>query len=172
MDNITDVKISIIAFIGALTGLWGWLGWLVVGWVACMVLDYVTGSMAAAKAGEWSSAVAREGIWHKLGMVVVVIVAAGADLLLSIVLGHLPILDLPIQYPGLICPVVLVWYIITELGSIAENGAAMGGPVPAWLLRMLAISREAVDRAGEGLTGGDDNNNNNDNNERSRKNEG
>lgn len=152
MDNITDVKISIIAFIGALTGLWGWMGWLVVGWLVCMVADYITGSMAAAKAGEWSSERAREGIWHKLGMVVVVVVAAGADLLLSIVLENLPIIALPVEYPGLICPIVLVWYIVTELGSIAENGAAMGGPVPKWLLHLLAISRDAVDVAGEGLS--------------------
>ena len=39
-------------------------------------------------------------------------------------------------------PVVLVWYIFTELGSIAENGAAMGAPVPSWLLSLLAESKE------------------------------
>lgn len=37
---------------------------------------------------------------------------------------------------------VLVWYIFTELGSIAENGAAMGAPVPSWLLSLLAESKE------------------------------
>ena len=155
MDNINEMKLWIIGFIGALTGLWGWMGWLVFGWVLCMVADYVTGSMAAAKAGDWSSERAREGIWHKMGMVVVVLVAGGADILLSLILENLPIIDLPIKYPGMICPVVLVWYIVTELGSIAENGAAMGGPVPAWLLKMLAISREAADKAGEALSNGE-----------------
>ena len=153
-EYIKSVKAAIAAAVGLLTGLWGWLGWLVVGWIACMILDYLTGSAAAGKAGNWTSAQAREGIWHKAGMIVVVIVAAGADLLIGIVLAYLPILQLPVQYPGLICPVVLVWYIITELGSMAENAVAMGAPVPKYLVRLLAAGRDAVDKAGDNLTGG------------------
>ena len=141
--------------VGLLTGLWGWLGWLVVGWIGCMVLDYITGTAAACKDGAWSSSHARDGIWHKCGMIVVVLVAAGADLLISLVLTNLPVLALPIQYPGLVCPVVLVWYIVTELGSIAENGAAMGAPVPPWLVKLLAMSKSAVDSAGDKLSGED-----------------
>ena len=153
--TINQIKAAIVAAVGLLTGLWGWLGWLVVGWIGCMALDYLTGSMAAAKEGHWSSARAREGIWHKCGMIVVVVVAAGADLLIEIVLTKLPVLALPIQYPGLVCPVVLVWYIVTELGSMAENAAAMGAPVPKWLAKLLAASKDAVDSAGNGMLGGD-----------------
>lgn len=151
-EYIKNIKAAFAAAVGLLTGLWGWLGWLVVGWIGCMILDYITGSAAAGKAGNWTSAQAREGIWHKAGMIVVVIVAAGADLLIGIALEYLPILQLPIRYPGLICPVVLVWYIITELGSITENAVAMGAPVPSWLVKLLAASRDAVDKAGGGLT--------------------
>ena len=153
--TINQIKAAVIAAAGLLTGLWGWLGWLVVGWIICMALDYITGSMAAAKEGQWSSAKAREGIWHKCGMIVVVIVSAGADLLIEIVLTNLPVLALPIQYPGLVCPVVLVWYIITELGSMAENAAVMGAPVPQWLVKLLAVSKNAVDGAGDKLGGED-----------------
>lgn len=153
MEHVNKIKTAVAAAAGLLTGLWGWLGWLVVGWIFCMVLDYVTGSMAAAKEGEWSSARAREGIWHKCGMFVVVIVAAGADLLIEIVLTNLPVLALPIQYPGLVCPVVLVWYIVTELGSMAENAAVMGAPVPQWLVKLLAMSKDMVDKAGDKLDG-------------------
>ena len=154
--TINQIKAAVTAALGLLTGLWGWLGWLAVGWIGAMVLDYITGSMAAAKEGQWSSAQAREGIWHKCGMIVVVIVAAGADLLISLVLANLPVLALPVQYPGLVCPVVLVWYIVTELGSMAENAAVMGAPVPKWLLKLLALSKSAVDGAGDKL-GGDGN---------------
>ena len=150
---VNQIKAAVAAAVGLLTGLWGWLGWLVVGWIGCMALDYITGSMAAAKEGEWSSAKAREGIWHKCGMFVVVIVAAGADLLIEIVLTNLPVLALPIQYPGLVCPVVLVWYIVTELGSMAENAAVMGAPVPQWLVKLLAMSKDMVDQAGDKLDG-------------------
>lgn len=151
--TINQIKAAVAAVAGLLTGLWGWMGWLVVGWIGCMVLDYLTGSMAAAKEGEWSSRQAREGIWHKCGMMVVVAVAAGVDLLLEIVLENLPVLALPIQYPGLVCPVVLVWYIVTELGSIVENAVAMGAAVPRWLVKLLAMGKSVVDGAGDKLSG-------------------
>lgn len=152
MDKLNDIKVWVSALVGALTGLWGWMGWLVVGWIICMALDYITGSMAAAKEGDWSSDVAKDGIWHKAGAVFVVLVATGADLLVSTVLENLPVIQLPFSYPGLICPVVLVWYIITELGSITENAVAMGATVPEWLTKLLAIGKEAADKAGDVLS--------------------
>lgn len=156
MDNINRFKASAAAVTGLLTGLWGWMGWLMLGWVACMMLDYATGSAAACKTGTWSSAYARAGIWHKAGMIVVVVVAAGADLLIDIVLLNLPIVQLPVVYPGLICPMVLVWYIVTELGSIMENAVIMGADVPGWLVRLLAAGKSAMDKAGDELIKGED----------------
>ena len=154
MDKtINNWKAAVAAVMGLLTGLWGWFGWLVVGWVAAMALDYLTGSLVALKGGEWASKKAREGIWHKCGMIVVVLVAAGADMLLYTVLANLPLVTLPFEYAGLVCPVVLVWYIVTELGSIVENAVAMGAPVPRWLVKLLALGKSAVDAAGDKLGG-------------------
>ena len=48
-----------------------------------------------------------------------------------------------------------MWYIVTELGSMAENAAAMGAPVPKWLTKLLALSKGAVDGAGDKLGGGE-----------------
>ena len=121
MDQVNKIKAAAAALLGVLTGLWGWMGWLVVGWAACMAL--------------------------------VVLVAAGTDLLLSVVLEHLPLVELPVAYSGLICPVVLVWYIVTELGSITENAVRMGAPVPSWLVKLLAAGKTAVDTAGDKLGG-------------------
>lgn len=153
MEQVNRIKAAIAAVTGALTALWGWMGWLVLGWGVCMGVDFATGCMAAAKAGEWSSAKAREGIWHKCGMAVVVLVSAGVDLLLEAALEHLPGIHLPFSFGGLVCPMVLVWYIITELGSIAENGVSLGAPVPGWLTKLLAIGKEAVDGAGDKIVG-------------------
>ena len=149
MEQIQKWKAAITGLLGGLTALWGWFGWLVAGWAACMLLDYLTGSLAAAKAGSWSSQAAREGIWHKAGMVAVVLVAAGTDLLLALVLEHLPVAALPLEYRGLICPLVLVWYCLTELGSVVENAVDAGAPCPGWLTRMLAAGRDAVDESAE-----------------------
>ena len=153
-DWMVAVKAGVTALVGAFTAFWGWMGWLAVAWVALMALDYVTGTAAAAKDGRWSSKSAREGIWHKLGELVVVIVAALGDRVLVIVIEHLPVVAFDVPGVGLLLPLVLVWYCITELGSIAENAALMGAPIPEWLRKLLEAGKQAVDDAGEHLTGG------------------
>ena len=148
MDNsniFLALKAAIVGVFGAFGAAFGWLGWLVLAWVVCMAVDYVSGSSAAMKAGQWSSAKARSGIWHKAGMIVVVIVAALADAVLGMVAAEVP--GLPIDYTVLLLPVVLVWYILTELGSILENAAAMGAPVPEFLIRILASAKDTVEDA-------------------------
>ena len=134
-------KAAVVAAAGAFGVAFGWLGWLILAWVVCMVLDWISGSAAAAAKGQWSSATARAGIWHKGGMILVVTVAAVTDCVLGVAVEHLPALE--IEYTVL---VILVWYIFTELGSIAENATAMGAPVPAWLTKLLAAGRDAAER--------------------------
>lgn len=143
-NGFLAVKAFIAAVCGAFTAAFGWLGWLVVAWVACMVLDWLSGSAAAASRGEWASAKARAGIWHKTGMIVVVLVAALTDAVLGVAMANLP--GLGLRFEGLVLPVVLVWYIFTELGSIAENAAAMGAPVPDSLLKLLAAGKKAAEK--------------------------
>lgn len=156
-DWMLAVKAAITAALGAFSAFWGWLGWLIAAWVVLMALDYITGTAAAMKNGEWASHTAREGIWHKMGEVVVVIIAAFADGLLSIIMEQLPMVEIALPEIGLLLPLVLVWYAITELGSIAENAQRMGAPIPAWLVKLMANGKEAVDAAGDKLTGGGDN---------------
>lgn len=150
-DNFFLAAKALIATVaGAFTVAFGWLGWLIVAWVACMALDWMTGSAAAASKGEWASSVARAGIWHKVAMVVVVLVAGLTDAVLSLAVENLP--GLGMTYSVMVLPVVLVWYIFTELGSIAENAAAMGAPVPEWLTKMLVAGKKAADKGTETLT--------------------
>lgn len=149
------IKAAVAGVCGAFTAAFGWLGWLVLAWVVCMAIDWISGSAAAAAKGEWSSATARAGIWHKGGMLLVVLVAFVTDSVLGIVVENLP--GLGVQYTVLVLPVVLVWYIFTELGSIAENVADMGAPVPPGLLSLLAAGKRAAEQAADGAgtdTGG------------------
>lgn len=146
-DNIfLAIKAAVVAAFGAFGAAFGWLGWLIVGWVGCVALDFITGCAAACKAGEWSSAVARAGIWHKAGMIVVVIVAGVADSVASVMLGNLPVV-LPFDYEVLILPVILLWYIFTELGSVAENAIKMGADVPDALVALLKAGKSAAEKA-------------------------
>ena len=143
-DKAIEIKAAVTAIIAFLTALWGWLGWAVIVWLACVVLDYATGSWAARSNGEWSSAVARAGLWHKLGEIVAVLVAALCDIAISVIIGGSG-LDLGISVNTFVTPVVLLWYIITELGSITENADKLGAPVPQWLIKGLEQYKNKLD---------------------------
>ena len=153
MEHINSFKAAVAAVCAALTALWGWFGWVVVAWIVCMIIDYATGSAAALRAGKWSSKTARDGIWHKLGSVVAVIVAAILDTVIGHLLGNMPGVELPFTYTVLLCPLVVIWYILTEAGSIIENAGALGAPIPAWLTKMIAALESKVDQAGDQLGG-------------------
>ena len=155
MEQINGFKAALAALCAALTALWGWFGWVVVAWIGFMLIDYATGSAAALRAGEWSSKTARDGIWHKLGSVAAVIVAGILDVVIGHLLGNVPGVELPFTYTVLLSPLVVVWYILTEAGSIIENAGAMGAPIPAWLTKMIAALESKVDAAGDDLSGGD-----------------
>lgn len=144
-DTANALKLTITTFCGSLTILWGWFGWLCVALMGCMALDYATGSAAAIRHGEWSSKAARDGLWHKLGAVVAVLVACVLDCLVGLILGNLPNVSLPFDYEVLFAPMVIVWYILTELGSLVENAAALGAPVPPFLVSALAVLKKQVD---------------------------
>lgn len=141
--NILHIKAAAAAFCASLGLALGWKGILVLVWVTLMALDYLSGTFAALKAGAWSSRTAREGAWHKGGAILVVLVAAITDATLGLLCGELPILN--ITWPGILLPLLLAWYILTELGSILENAVKLGAQSPQWLTQLLETTRDAVD---------------------------
>lgn len=95
-------------------------------------------------------------LWGWFGWVVLAWVALMlADWLVGSILGNLPGITLPFTYSVLIGPLVIVWYIIGELGSLAEHAVTMGANVPSWLMEMLEAGKNAVDAAGDQITAGD-----------------
>lgn len=145
-ENLVTIKTAIVAGCTALGAFLGWKGVMLIAWVAVMALDYISGTAAACKAGEWNSGTAREGLWHKDGMIAVALVSAIADWIMVLIAQYIPI---GIQWPGIILPLVLAWYIITELGPILENAVKMGAKVPQWLIKLLKASAHIVEVAGD-----------------------
>lgn len=145
-DEMALWKAAITAGISAVAEFLGWKGTLLVVWVVAMATDYISGTFAACRAREWSSSAARDGLWHKGGMIFVVAVSGTTDLVMAVICAEM---QLGIQWSGYVMPLVVVWYIITELGSILENAVKMGATVPGWLVKLLKSSMSAVDKAGE-----------------------
>ena len=143
-EKANEIKGAIAAILAFLTALWGWIGWAVIIWACCIVLDYIAGSAAAHKNGEWSSDIAREGLWHKLGEILAVLVAALCDIALRVIVEGAGV-DIGIQFSAVITPIVLLWYIVTELGSIAENAEKLGASVPSWIKNGLKQYKDKID---------------------------
>ncbi len=145
-EKAVEIKALVTACISFIVALLGWVGIAVAIMVACMALDYITGTWAAKAHGEWSSKVAREGLWHKLGEIVAILVAALADLGISVILSTAaaPLIG-DYQHKGYIVLVVAVWYIFTELGSILENAAKLGAPIPEKLIKGIGKLKKKVD---------------------------
>ena len=147
------LKALFTAGISFLTALWGWLGWAVFFLILAMLVDYISGSAAAKRHGEWSSAVAREGLWHKLGTVIAVGVAAFVDIGVQVALmseAMVPALR-GLDWPHGFTLIVTFWYFFTELGSILENAGKLGAQIPPWLARGIAALKTNVAPEGEAV---------------------
>lgn len=152
-DKATEIKAFLTAILAFCTALWGWLGWAVIILIACMALDWITGSWAARSRGEWSSSVARAGLWHKLGEIVALLVAALCDIAVQVILNSAAA-DLlkGWTYGNYMTLLVAVWYIFTELGSIVENADKLGAKVPKWLKKGIAAIQQRAEAVEPALT--------------------
>jgi len=77
-----------------------------------------------------------------------------SDWLIGLIIAQIPAVHLPFTYTVLLGPLVIVWYIIGELGSLVEHTVTFGALVPSWLVGILAAGKTAVDAAGNKLTDG------------------
>lgn len=149
METETVEKAAGVGAVGLWAALHGWLGWLILLYAAVIMLDWLTGTMLALKEKTWNSSTARQGLWHKCGSVITICVALLTDILLGLVLNNFPSLTLPFAYSTLLTPLVIIWYIVSELGSILENSANMGAPIPGFLKSALEKVKTSCDPAAE-----------------------
>lgn len=148
-ENLVAMKAAITAALSAIGMFLGWRIVMLLVWVVLMALDYLSGTLAARQNGTWKSAMAREGIGHKAGMILIVIVCMIADFVIMLACENLPHDVINFHWPFVIFPLVVMWYILTEIGSIIENAMEMGAKVPSWLPNLLNATVNAVDSVGE-----------------------
>ena len=117
--------------------------------VAVILLDYGTGMAKAWVKGELSALIGLMGILKKLSYFVIVAVAGAMDWLIGYGLTSVGI---DWSLPFLLASIVICWLIINELISILENVAAIGGPVPAFLKKLLSKLKTVTEEkaGGEG----------------------
>lgn len=116
---------SIIAAVCAVFGfVFGDLNGLMIALVALIILDYISGVIAAVVEKKLSSEVGAKGIAKKIFMLLIVAVANIVDIN---VIGEGHVLK----------SVTVVFYIANECISLIENAGRLGVPVPKKLLDVL-----------------------------------
>jgi toxin secretion/phage lysis holin len=96
--------------------------------LALAVVDYLSGFVAAALAGRLSSAIGYRGIAKKVGLFVVVAMAAWIDRALGE--GHA------------IREAATFWYCANEVLSVIENLGRIGVPIPPVVVKAIQILKE------------------------------
>lgn len=145
-EKLMSLKAAIAAVFSALAAFMGWQGIIAIVWVAFVAADWISGTWVARQLGNWSSATARAGALHKAGMLLVILVSWLLDLAMSIMCTCVPI---GWEWPWLVCPLVLAWYILTEFGSILENVLKLGAAVPPWLVGISKAALKILNATGD-----------------------
>lgn len=126
MNKFEIVYRSAAAISGAVTGyLFGGLTTLISILMAFIVIDYVSGVLAAAYLGKLSSGVGFHGIAKKV-MIIIVVAAA-----------HLA--DQAMGTEHIARDAVIFFYLANELLSIIENAGKTGLPVPDQITKLVEI---------------------------------
>ena len=131
MDNI--FKNILAGVCTVLSFLFGDMEGLMVALIALIVLDYISGVIAAAVEKRLSSGVGAKGIAKKIFMLLIVALANIVDIN---VIGDGHVLK----------TVTVVFYICNECISLIENAGRIGVPVPKKLLDVLEQLRDKDDK--------------------------
>lgn len=131
MDNILKNILAGVCTI--LSFLFGDMEGLMVALVALIILDYISGVIAAAVEKRLSSEVGAKGIAKKIFMLLIVALANIVDIN---VIGDGHVLK----------TVTVVFYICNECISLIENAGRIGVPVPKKLLDVLEQLRDKDDK--------------------------
>ena len=127
MDNI--FKNILAGVCTVLSFLFGDMEGLMVALIALIILDYISGVIAAAVEKRLSSEVGAKGIAKKIFMLLIVALANIVD---TSVIGDGHVLK----------TVTVVFYICNECISLIENAGRIGVPVPKKLLDVLEQLRD------------------------------
>lgn len=131
MDNI--FKNILAGVCTVLSFLFGDMEGLMVALIALIILDYISGVIAAAVEKRLSSEVGAKGIAKKIFMLLIVALANIVDIN---VIGDGHVLK----------TVTVVFYICNECISLIENAGRIGVPVPKKLLDVLEQLRDKDDK--------------------------
>lgn len=142
MDN-KSLQAVIAAALAALTYYLGIIAIPLVVLIFVMLLDYITGMLAAWYNAELESRKGAKGIVKKVGYMALVAVAMGIDWLIYCGLQQLGI---NLGYSVFFAVLVAIWLIINEMLSVLENLNRIGVPIPKFLVKIINRLKVTVEK--------------------------
>ena len=148
MKKMNYAKMFVTAVASLLSSILGILYVPVLLMVACNVIDYITGLLAAGSRqdGGISSYRSMRGIIKKVTMWLLVVVGAIVDQLLLYACG---VMGYQLHLTFLVACVVAVWIICNELISILENMVDIGIDLPKFLIPLVSNLKNSIDNMGD-----------------------
>ena len=148
MKKMNSGKMFITVILSFLASVLGILYVPVLLMVACNVIDYITGLLAAGSRqdGGISSYRSMRGIIKKVTMWLLVVVGAIVDQLLLYACG---VMGYQRHLTFLVACVVAVWIICNELISILENMVDIGIDLPKFLIPLVSNLKNSIDNMGD-----------------------
>lgn len=129
MENVWKVVVAVSGSVASF--LWGGWSALLLILFAAVVIDFVTGWMAAAAEGKLKSKISYRGAFKKVAVFLVVALAHMADTALG--------------YGHLLRDAAIWFYLANEALSIIENCGRLGLPVPSVLKKAVEVLKEKGD---------------------------
>ena len=143
----TGWKILIAAVLAALGAYLQQLAAPLVVLIVVMVLEYISGMIAAVRTGTLDSRIGIMGIIKKVSYLLIVAVGMVLDYLIQLLGGKFGLSLEGTYFVGLL---VIIWLIINECISILENCDEMSLPVPGFIGKLLTrLKRHTEEAAGE-----------------------
>ena len=154
-EQIYAVQAVCSAVIAWLSDKLGILFPVLVIFILMMITDQISGMMASKREAldhpgdpnyGWSSTKWRKGIYKKFGYILTVVVGVVVDFIIFNVAAEIGISISANTMFGLLCA---VWLILNELLSILENAGRLGAQLPKFLVDVLAVMKDKVEKQGE-----------------------
>jgi phage-related holin len=157
-EKVNEIKAALVGVIAVvyafIASIFGAFTPLLIITLGAMFADLITRIYAARVRPdeEVESKLVIKGIYKKLGMCMLIILALILDKALLILTD---VIGISVISKIMVTALVMAWLLVRELISNAENLQHAGIELPSFLIKILGIAKDKIDNAGDAIVGGD-----------------
>jgi phage-related holin len=157
-EKFNEIKVGLVGVIAVIyafiASIFGAFTPLLIITLGAMFADLITRIYAARVRPdeEVESKLVIKGIYKKLGMCMLIILALILDKALLILAD---VIGISVISKIMVTALVMAWLLVRELISNAENLQYAGIELPSFLIKILGIAKDKIDNAGDAIIGGD-----------------